>query len=288
MLVSGYFSFRELTDWRSGWKRIIGAAEHYAMPFFTWFLLISVLLLGQCERNLVTGFTTLMTHVDSGLWFLWVVFVLSIVATGCNLAMGKGRRKTAKAIGVLAVCIVSFGILGALALKLGLNFIGIKYILYYAVFYGFGWLARATEDIWKKQSGVKNWVLFICLIIFLAIVYNYDLYRCGDDLKSIALRCAAGFAGNVVVLSNCEKFKDFLEKAKLAKLGMYTLEIYCTHMYVNSLFQASNVNGFFTVTGFGNFTVSLICTIIFTAVIVVVFHSIPAANWLMYGKREKK
>lgn len=288
MLVSGYFSYRPLTDLKDGWRRVVGSAEHYAMPFFTWFFLISVLLLGQFDRHILRALGTLMTHVDSGLWFLWVIFVLSVVATGCNIAMGKGKNRTIQIIGVLITCAVCLGILGALGLKFSLSFIGIKYILYYAVFYGFGWLAKATEKKWRKWLKVKGQVLFASLVIFLAIVYNFDLYHCDDDMKSIFLRYIAGFTGNAVILGACEKFKVKLEKAKFDWLGRYTLEIYCTHMYVNNLFIDSNGNRFFTRIGFGNFMVSLICTIAFTTVIIVVLKSNPIANWLLYGKKEKK
>ena len=258
------------------------------MPFFTWFLLISVLLLGRFDRNPITGIGVLLTHVDGGLWFLWTVFVLAIVATFCNLAVSKGKTIGRQIAGVLIACAVFFGALLGLGMMFGLNFLGIKYILYYAVFYGFGWLARATEGIWRQWMKGKNVLLFICLVIFLAIVYNFDLYHTGDDVKSILLRCIAGFTGNAVILATCEWYKDALERIKLDWLGMYTLETYTTHMYVNNLFQESNGNIFFTASGFGNFIVSLICTVVFTAVIIAVFKSIPAANYLMYGKREKK
>jgi len=288
MIVSGYFSFHSVPDFRSAGRRILHAAERYAMPFLTWYFLISVLLLGRCDRNLLTGIKTLFTHVDVGLWFLWVIFVLSIVATCCNMVISRGKSGIFKTVGVIISCIICFGILLAFARAFGINFIGIKYILYYSIFYGFGWLARATELTWKRWIKAKDWILFGCLVVFLAITYNYDLYRCGDDVKSIALRCIAGFAGNAVVLGVCEHFQEALKRIKLDWIGMYTLEIYCSHMYVNNLFYASNQSVFFTGIGFGNFIASLICTSVFTAIIIVVFKSVPAMNWLMYGKQREK
>lgn len=285
MLVSGYFSCKKIPDVKSGLVRVKKAAEHYALPFLTWFFLISVLLLGNFERNFLLGAQSLFTNVDGGLWFLWTVFMLSIVATGCNIAMSRGKSIYLGFLGVIAVCIIYFGILLGLGIAFGVKFIGIKYILYYSVFYGAGWLVRVADPVWKKWLSAKNTVLFVCLVIFLGIVYNYDLYHCGDDIRSIAFRCVSGFTGNIVILSVCECFKDVFRKVKLDKLGMYTLEIYATHMYVCDLFQADNQNSFFTTAGFCNFFVSLICTVIFTAIIILVFKSIPLANWLMYGKK---
>ena len=52
---------------------------------------------------------------------------------------------------------------------------------------------------------------------------------------------------------------------KLGWIGMYTLEIYATHMYVNNLMEMGS--GFFTTVGFGNFIASLILTVLFTVIV---------------------
>ena len=285
MLVAGYFSAREISDGKSVGKRIVKSAEHYALPFFSWFLLISCLLLGDFDRNPAKALTTLLNRVDYGLWFLWVVFVLSIIATLCNRAYSCGRGRIIKTGAVLVFCV---GILSAVGIKIGINFLGIKFIFYYAVFYGFGWLAHWTQGLWNKWwPKVRNIVAVLSLMVFIAIIYNYDLYHCGDDLISIGLRCIAGFTGNFVLLWVCQRYEKQLDKAKLGWIGRYTLEIYATHMYVNGLMKADNGYGFFTVVGFGNFFISFVLTIVFTVIIIAVFKSIPVTNFLLYGKREK-
>lgn len=126
-------------------------------------------------------------------------------------------------------------------------------------------------------------MMFLCLAVFLAIVFNFDLYHTGDDIVSIVMRVIAGFAGNAVLLAVCEKYVDTLVKAKLDKLGMYTLEIYATHMCVINLMEMGQ--GFFTAAGFGNFICSLILTVVFTIIIIATFKAIPAADFVFYGKK---
>ncbi len=258
------------------------------MPFLTWFLFIDVGLLGKYGRNVVKALSVLMNNVDGGLWFLWVIFVLSIIAAICNY-FSTSRRNHISKIGLsLISCIIFFGaLLGLVVVKKSTSFLGIKYILYYAVFYGFGWMVRKTENLWKPYIKRFSKVLFFaCLVVFLSIVFNYDLYHCEDDLLSILLRCIAGFTGNAVIYCTISRYREFFTKLKTDKLGLYTLEIYATHMGVNHLMTADNGNGFFTVLGFSNFAISLILTVSFTAIIIVVFKSIPIANYLMYGKRK--
>ena len=70
-------------------------------------------------------------------------------------------------------------------------------------------------------------------------------------------------------------------------IGLCTLEIYTTHMYVNGLMSAGNTSGFFTATGFANFIVSLILTITFTVILTTIIKSIPFTNFLLYGKMKR-
>jgi hypothetical protein len=150
---------------------------------------------------------------------------------------------------------------------MSLQFLGIKYILYYMIFYGLGWLLKQTKSLWMFiLPELKNSLIFICFILFLAIVFNYDLYRCEDNLISIILRFIAGLTGNVIVFWFANKYQNLFLQVHLEKIGQYTLEIYVTHVNVASLFS-DNSNSFFTGAGFGNFIASLLCTILFSTLV---------------------
>lgn len=284
MLIAGYFAAREVNDLRAAGKRILLSVQHYALPFFSWFILVDVLLLGKMGRNPVTGLFQLINHVDGGLWFLWVVFVLSIIATLTNFALPSGHGRIVKTGVTLVAC---FGVLLVIGKIAGINFLGIKYILYYAIFYGFGWLVKWTESWWKQWwPKVENIVVFLCLAVFLGIVFNYDLYHTDDGIISITMRAVAGFTGNAVILTVCGKYESILSRIRLDWLGMYTLEIYATHMCVNNLMEMGQ--GFFTAAGFGNFICSLILTVVFTTLIIATFKAISAADFIFYGKKQRK
>lgn len=90
MFVAGYFSAREIRTLRVADHRILRSAQSYSLPFFSWFLLVTCLLLGGYGRNPVTAAGVLITNTDVGLWFLWAVFVLSVIITLCNVAVSRG------------------------------------------------------------------------------------------------------------------------------------------------------------------------------------------------------
>lgn len=100
------------------------------------------------------------------------------------------------------------------------------------------------------------------------------------------MRAVAGFTGNAVILAACGEYESILSRIKFDKLGMYTLEIYATHMCVNNLMKLGQ--GFFTATGFGNFICSLILTIVFATIIIATIKAIPAADFIFYGKKRRK
>ena len=285
MLVSGYFSCRQVNNFKAGLRRIGYSAEHYALPFFAWFLLISVLLKGNFNRNIITALKALMLHVNAGHWFLWTVFVLSIVSAGCNIVYAIMKTMKTKVAGILSWCLLFSGVLALLATLIDVDFIGIKYTLYYAVFYGFGWLLKCTEKWWKqKPQKLYNQMVFVSLVLFLAIVFNYDLYHCDDGLTSISLRIVAGFSGNLVVFSICREYTALLEKFKLDKIGMYTLEIYVTH--VNVVQMVAKGESLYTASGFFTFICSLTITVTLTVIIITCFRANSWTNFLFFGKRK--
>ena len=79
-------------------------------------------------------------------------------------------------------------------------------------------------------------VAFICICVFAAITFNVNLYLIDDNIVGIMLRFIAGATGNYVLYYVVKKLIPQLQKIKIDWIGMYTLEIYVTHMYTNHLF----------------------------------------------------
>lgn len=288
MIVSGYFSVKKVSNKREALNQIKRNTERYLVPFIAWFVLIDVFLLGSYRRNPVWGLMDLFKHVDRGLWFIWVVYILSFASTFFNYIVGSKINIRAKIACIVGFCILCLGGGMSIGIYTSYSLFGMKYILWYSVYYGFGWVLRITETHWKTMLlKIKNVGLFFCLSVFLFIVWNWDLFHCEDDLYHIILRCIAGFAGNAVIFGMIRHFESFLYRMNFALIGKFTLEIYVTHMYFNHLFWGSNKNSFFTLEGFGNFMCSLFCTILFSSIVIMIFKSIPIANTLFYGKKGK-
>ena len=286
MLVAGYFNARKIDDVKTGYDRIIKSAIHYALPFIVWFVFIDVFLLGRYDRNLLKAFGLLIGHIDIGHWFLWVVFVLSLFTTVINICLSSKKYIYTK---VFIILVIISSMLLLLIKTKGISFLGIKYIIYYSIFYGTGWIIKWTENFWKKWSPqLLSYLICCCILIFLGIVMNYDLYNSEDNLISIIFRCLAGFTGNAILLYLSYNYKNWLSMIKLDQLGKYTLEIYVSHVYVSELMNSDNTHIFFSVLGFSNFVISFLLTVVFTAIIILTFKSIPILDLLFFGKKNRK
>jgi len=288
MMVSGYFSARECLDKHDIFECVKKNTRKYFLPFIAWYILLNTFLNWTNKEKIITDIGYLFHHIDNGLWFLWVIYILSFAAIFCNYICSW--KKVYKIKIVLWVLFCAFFV-GGIAIGGVTSFsgFGIKFILYYSVYYGFGWLVKMTQLYWKAVlPKIKDAGLFICFCVWIFIVWNFDLYHCEDKMFFIALRCVAGFAGNAVILSSVIHFRCVWEKIKLAEIGQLTLEIYVTHTPLNHLFISDNNHSFFTVIGFENFLFSLFSIVFFSMIIIMALKSISYANWLFYGKTKDK
>lgn len=281
MLISGYLSAKNVKTIKDIGRRVVLSAQRYAMPFFSWFIIIKILLLGYFHRNPIEGLMYILWHVDDSFWFLWVLFILSVAIVFLNYIVCSLKYKMIKAIIYLTIC---GGILYAVGQLLDFDFLGIKFIILYSAYYLVGWTIKKSENsiikIWVKT---KDWLGFLCLLVFLGVVLNYDLiYQRG--FSSWVWRYVAGFSGNIVLFITCDYYHLLLQRLKFEMIGRYTLEIYVSHMFVNNLI-GERENTLFSVLGLGNFIVSLLITVTLTSVIILVLKALPITNFLFYGKK---
>lgn len=288
-IVSGYFAYRRSTSVKelinSAWK----SSYRYFIPFLSWLFIVSTLILGKHNRNIITALTFIIRNVDSGLWFLWVIYILSLFAGIANYYINKEKVFTRFA-GTTVTWLLLYAICAFLAIKEGYSFCGVKYILYYSIFYLIGYFIHAFEEIWItriKESGYQI-VAFICMFIYIGIIFNFDLYRCNDNLIGIVMRFTAGIAGNYILFFVIKKYQRYFEKAKLALIGQFTLEIYVVSAYVSHLMTADSIYSFFSVMGFLNFLFSLSLTIIFTTIIIAAFKAFAPLDFIFFGKMPNK
>lgn len=295
ILVSGYFSKKALLTVKDMSRSILNKIYSYGLPFFSWYFLINILLLRENNRDLHKSFNKLIYHVDSGLWFLWVIMILGIFACIINYLITKNKSKNGlihQYKAALATGIFLYGGMLIAGRILGLKFMGIQYILYYSIYYWLGYFIKMNQTgitaFYIKNKEIIN---FICVVIYIAIIYNFDLYRCTDNILSITLRIVSALTGNLILISLCFEFTENFERWKINRVGLYTLEIYAVHINVINLMENNNTIGnafsLYSLNGFENFMIASFFMVVYTAIIIVILKFNKFTDFLMFGKVKK-
>lgn len=288
MLIAGYFSYKCIDSYKTLVMNFKKNCCRYLLPFISWFFLISVILLGRFEGSLLNGGAALIQHVDNGLWFLWVTFILAIIASFVNLLMSKNNLGPGKLIVAIAFFLV-FGIATAFVMtRKGISFLGIKYVLYYGVYYAIGYhvnkhnilslLVEPKHKLYKILSAMS-------FSMFLFIVFNIDLQSGADNFTNILIRFFAAMSGCLALMVIVNRSSEYLQRMNVNKIGMHTLEIYCVHVYYCGIMKQENANSLYTVLGFQNFVISLFITVVATLLTIQIIRVFPFANLILFGNR---
>lgn len=288
MIIAGFFCVTSelyYRDFSSTCLYIKKRAVHYMLPFFSGFIIVCVLIRGFYDRNIITGLGVLVNNVDVGLWFLYVVFILSVDIIVAKKICSKMKK----------FCFVPILVGGALLLPLlvivklfGARFLGINLILYYYVYFAIGNLLYVYRNTIKRICEKRLFLLLIfsaSLVLFLIIVCTHNIELSDDSLSNITMRVVAALTGSTVIaiivyeLSRIKK-KDSLP---LAIIGKYTLEIYVVHVhYIGILPKGQHY--FYTIDGLTTFVVAIAITAILTCITIMVIEHIPILNKIFFGK----
>lgn len=152
MCISGFVCYSQTL----GWKLVKKRFNQLMIPFLAW-AVISVCLAGEWTKLIQN-----ILHPDTALWFLWVLFFITVLHVACAMVSKKWKIKEE--------WIVMIAVVVGCAMMVGLKFrlFGFQFITWYFLFYCLGFYLRKYEtvfDVWKKQT---TWT---CLFLFLVSAY---------------------------------------------------------------------------------------------------------------------
>ena len=207
MFVSGYFALRGMEK-ESTIKKYGNMIKKTVVSLFLPFLSYAILISFITRKNIV--FYSIITPQKS-LWFLWVLMwmqLIMLMAQQITKLLLEG--KVIRVIFSIGIYIVGLIPICMLFLWKPLMF-DTKLILFYSVFFLFGYFYSFLEETWKflKSETWKG----VCIPIL--------LYR---------------FVGSFSAILLMLYFSTFIVKMKwvqrIAKYGMLSLELYYTHLLI--------------------------------------------------------
>lgn len=294
IIISGFLcgQGRKISDLKSFGTVLKKRAVAYLVPFFSW---LTVLHLG----DLKTAYATIFFQLDYGLWFLAVLFILTVMVSTAQMAAGKlAGHPVSRAL-------VFWGVYGMLCLILivqiltGNCFLSPNLTIIYVPFYMLGYVAGNYGGrffTWNEEKqgacDCKNSRLLQTGAVASAIGFFYLVLT--KDLNSmetrmdVAVQMTASLLGSIAIIYGIFYLRDGKIKNTLAKLGNYTLEIYVIHYHFARILNFTDQSyDFYTAKGaaFAAASFAVMSTATFCAIWLM--KKLPLADFLFFGKRAR-
>ena len=289
-IVSGYLSVKDNNlNFHGLCHRVLNKTIAYLVPFFSRIIIYNVITRRRAGLSPIEEIIKVYEHVDSGLWFIYVLFFISI---SCELSSFISSRLCKNNGFKIYLELIFYGILispwAIMYLFFHTEVLGCKLIIYYSFFYYVGRLYRELlRNSFLDKQLVKDILFPICFIVGMWIACNNTLIQENDSMKNAFLRIISGLTLSYVLIYLVCRYQDSLIKLHLGFLGKYTLEIYYTHGIAFGLFSSSSKpilyspNGLITVVG------EFFVTGLFTLLFILAVKSNKYTDLIFYGKKEK-
>lgn len=287
MFISGYVSFFSNDKIILNFKK---RSVLLLLPFFSWGIVnfIKSVVSGANEWSDFGLFlVNLLNHPDdNGLWFLWVLFLISLLTLFLKLI------KINLEIGLFCI----WSLLNLVFVKWNhINFIGLGLLKYHLLYFILGLIFCRTRTRFKEKY---NLIMIFCSVIFpFAVVYWYRLHPpyfvlnlgFGILFTKVLWLCYQYFCGilgigmSIFLINWINKVNIFIGE-KLTKIGVITLEIYAVHFHFLSI-------GFLIfefLDGYYHITLVFVFVLLGTILTILLMKKSPLMSLIFFGQIKNK
>lgn len=225
--VSGYVCYSAQLRWSKVGRR----AKSLLLPFVTWAVIVAVL-----SGDFVGCLTDIAIRPDNGYWFLYVLFVITLLFHSLDTAARSMRVRQEVVIGATAVALTIF------MAVFNIRYLGMQFISYYFLYYALGFYARKYEWHWGLTATVVMVVAWAVGALFWhrheipSFMMNFprifpDAITINAYRYLIALLGIAAAVGVSVRVFGDKSAKNLMVKA-LCYVGNVSLGIYTIHLFI--------------------------------------------------------
>lgn len=237
MIISGYFFYPSIEKY-SLKDYIKRKTIHLLIPSLFWGIFNMLIIngnkfLNNSPINLVYSFNLVVT----GMWFLVVLYVLSVIGGIIYKKYPQYEFLTWGIIYTMILFIPPFWVINEIKYLLPFFLIGYMMKIY-----------KVEEYMFSKN---KYLIFLICLLIFILFIniftFDFTVYKTPTDILSIdyfykyIVRFLSGISGSFICFYICKLFEKTSNiKGYLLRIGITTLPIYVLHqkfLLVSRLFS---------------------------------------------------
>lgn len=292
-VISGYINkySRKNENIKQLCKNITRKTCSYIIPYIIFTFVIRGFLL---KENKFFDIKYLIYHMDSGYWFLFVLWIIAVLFIIASFITNKIYSKNVYVnmiikILVYIILLIPFLILGY---SFGLNFLCIKLILYYSLFYLLGYFISTFDNlIFKlknKHNTVFNILFALFIFIYVYLINTYNFYINNDGFNEIIMRIIASTLGVLILANLIVSISDTTMQNKFSKIiiwiGNNTLEIYLMHYCFLNQFKLNESLKLNSLFGFLAITINYLATLIITLLIIKIIKTNKVLNKILFFK----
>ena len=210
------------------------------VPWFTWTIIVKGVLVGNYD---LLNPLWLCYHIDGGFWFLFVLWLITMVYGVARFfaeRMDTQLKQTIVFTVLYGICMMLFA---ALALVFGPSFLGMKYTLYYMLFYyvGYMWSVYSKRLLqWRHEHECRTLVVAASFILYVILVSRFNFASGEDNLIGILLRGICSMTGCICFFSLVQISEEGTTGRMFSWLGTHSLEIYVIHLTLIHIFPCGD------------------------------------------------
>lgn len=233
MAISGFLAYRPNSQWRG--QDIVSVIyrrfRQLVVPFLIWTLLL--LFIGGKFSLEVIGIY--LFYPDKGLWFLWILFFITVFFNFGSWLSELIRIKQEYVITVF--CFLFAGSMVAFEIRV----LGFQFLAYYFIIYSLGYFLRKYYD---KVITKNTFVLIMLVICWGVLAWSWNMHELPSCLQFVplpsslmqyayrfitaALAIYIMFAIAPSILNSTSKWNVLFCKLGEVSLGIYTVHFILT------------------------------------------------------------
>lgn len=284
-LISGILSSSKIETSEQLRKKVCKRACVYLIPFISRIVIFNPIF-WKTQSTIWEEICRILISVDSGLWFLWVLFFLCV---NCDVAVFFTKSIKNRNNRIILESGIYFALLIPWIVELfvfKVNYLGAKLIIYYSVFYFLGRVSKHLSNTRLiKGKRIREVAVAILACIGMYIVSHYRLFIDVDSIEIIILRVLSGVCLSYVFLNFTNIYANQLSKLGFSTLGRYTLEIYYVHGLAYSLLTSEDLPKVYSIQGISTIFASIVITAVITYVVIIFIKSNKMMDFIFFGKK---
>lgn len=260
-LISGYVVrySRGIIDGKTFADHIKRRTITYLWPWVVWSAIIKGFLLGNRD---FLNISWLAWHMDSGYWFLFSQWTISIIFAAAQFFSHKLFKNNSKSLTLTRIpemlvaiffCTCLACILALVGIKIGLSFLAIKYSLYYTPYFLAGFVFGQLQTVYSNSKWFKkatNIIIAFSVLVYIFLLVRFNFYIMGESVSEILLRISASITGCILLVGLVAKPSTLCINSKnfggilfgcIRWVGTNSMQIYLWHTLFLCMVKEVNV-----------------------------------------------